>query len=84
MSVPKSINHISKKEQSGDVVFNRIAVLRAEQKISRKELADGLGIHYQTVGYIERGEFNPSLNLALRIAEYFKVPVEQVFSNRPF
>ncbi len=48
------------------------------------ELADALGVHYQTVGYLERGEYNPSLHLALRIAEFFGLPVEVVFSTRPF
>jgi putative transcriptional regulator len=65
-------------------VHNRIAVLRAERKVSRRQLADALGVHYQTVGYLERGEFSPSLHLALRIAEYFGVPVEAVFSTKPF
>ena len=55
-------------EQS-DVVHNRIAMLRAERGISRRELAEALGVHYQTVGYLERGEYSPSLYLALRIAE---------------
>jgi DNA-binding XRE family transcriptional regulator len=41
-------------------------------------------VHYQTVGYLERGEYSPSLHLALRIAEFFGVPVEVVFSARPF
>ena len=67
-----------------DVVYNRIAMLRAERKISRRELAEALGIHYQTVGYLERGEFSPSLHLALRIARYFDVPTEVVFSLDPF
>lgn len=67
-----------------DTIHNRIAVLRAERGISRRELADALGVHYQTVGYLERGEYNPSLALALSIAEYFDVPVEVVFSLRPF
>lgn len=67
-----------------EVVHNRIAMLRAERKVSRRELADALGVHYQTVGYLERGEFSPSLYLALRIAEYFEVPVETVFSTREF
>ena len=67
-----------------DAVHNRIAMLRAEQSVSRRELADALGVHYQTVGYLERGEYSPSLHLALRIAEYFEVPVEAVFSIEPF
>jgi putative transcriptional regulator len=67
-----------------ETIHNRIAMLRAERKISRRQLADALGVHYQTVGYLERGEFSPSLYLALRIAEFFEVPVEVVFSTRPF
>jgi putative transcriptional regulator len=65
-------------------IFNRIAMLRVERGISRRQLAESLGVHYQTVGYLERGEFSPSLHLALAIAEYFAVPVEVVFSTRPF
>ena len=59
-------------------------MLRAEREISRRELAEAVGVHYQTIGYLERGEFRPSLHLALRIAEYFEVPVEVVFSLKPF
>jgi len=67
-----------------DAVHNRIALLRAEQGVSRRDLADALGVHYQTIGYLERGEFNPSLHLALRIAAFFGVPVEVIFSIQPF
>ncbi|MCC8244823.1 helix-turn-helix transcriptional regulator [Saccharothrix luteola] len=65
-------------------VYNRIAMLRAERGVSRRQLSEALGIHYQTVGYLERGEYSPSLYLALRIAQYFEVPVEVVFSTDPF
>ena len=65
-------------------IHSRIAMLRAERGISRRHLADALGVHYQTVGYLERGEYSPSLHLALRIAAYFEVPVEAVFSISPF
>jgi putative transcriptional regulator len=67
-----------------ETVHNRIAMLRAERGISRRELADALGVHYQTVGYLERGEYAPSLHLALRLAEHFEVPVEVVFALEPF
>lgn len=67
-----------------ETVHNRIAMLRAERGISRRQLAEGLGVHYQTVGYLERGEYSPSLHLALRVAEHFEVPVEVVFSTTPF
>ncbi len=71
-------------EESGGVVHNRLAMLRVERGISRRELAEALGVHYQTIGYLERGEFSPSLHLALRIAAYFDVPIEIVFSLKPF
>ena len=67
-----------------EVIYNRIAMLRAERGISRRDLADALGVHYQTIGYLERGEYNPSLDLALRVAEYFGIPVEAIFSRQPF
>ena len=67
-----------------ETIYNRIAMLRAERGISRRQLAEALGVHYQTIGYLERGEYSPSLHLALRIAQYFEVPVEVVFATDPF
>jgi putative transcriptional regulator len=67
-----------------ETVHNRIAMLRAERGISRRQLAEALEVHYQTIGYLERGEYSPSLYLALRIAEYFEVPMEVVFATKPF
>jgi DNA-binding XRE family transcriptional regulator len=61
-----------------EVIYNRIAMLRAERGIPRLELAEALGVHNQTIGYLERG-----LHLALRIAAYFEVAVEVVFSTAP-
>jgi DNA-binding XRE family transcriptional regulator len=52
--------------------------------LSRQDLADALGINYQTVGYIERGEYNPSLELAFDIASHFELPIEAIFSREPF
>jgi DNA-binding XRE family transcriptional regulator len=70
--------------QVSETVHNRIAMLRAERGISRRALSEALGVHYQTIGYLERGEYSPSLFLALKIAEYFEVPIEVVFSTEPF
>lgn len=67
-----------------EIVHNRIAMLRAERQVSRRDLAEALGVHYQTIGYLERGEYSPSLYLALRIAGYFEVPVEVIFSTETF
>ena len=69
---------------ANETVHNRIAMLRVERGISRRQLAEALGVHYQTIGYLERDEYSPSLHLALRIAQYFGVPVEVVFSTQPF
>lgn len=72
------------QQRSEPVLHNRLAVLRTERGLSRQELADALEVNYQTVGYLERGEYNPSLELALRAAEYFRLPVEAIFSRQPF
>jgi DNA-binding XRE family transcriptional regulator len=71
-------------ERSEPVLHNRLAVLRAERGLSRQDLAAALGVNYQTIGYLERGEYNPSLDLALRAAEHFGLPIEAIFSRRPF
>ena len=65
-------------------IHNRIAVLRAERGLSRKDLAEAIDIHYRTVGYLEHGKYNPSLELAFRLSEYFGLPIEAIFSPRPF
>lgn len=70
--------------RNGQPLYNRIAVFRAERGLSRQDLADTLGINYQTIGYLERGDYNPSLELAFRIAEFFKLPIEAIFSREPF
>jgi len=64
--------------------YTRLPVLRAERGMSRKELAELAGVHYQTIGYLERGEYSPSLVLALRIAAALGVPLDAVFSLSPF
>ena len=64
-------------------VYNRVDVLRTERGLSRRQIADRLDINYQTVGYIERGDYNPSLELALRLAGLFQLPIEAIFSLKP-
>ena len=65
-------------------IYNRIAVLRTEAGMSRKALAEKVGVNPQTIGFLERGDYNPSLELALNVAAVFKLPVELLFSFRPF
>jgi putative transcriptional regulator len=64
-------------------LYNRIAVLRAERNLSRQDLADAVGINVQTVGFLERGDYSPSLTLALDLSEHFGLPVEAIFSRKP-
>ncbi len=75
---------VGRKPKSEDPVYTRIEAHRVRAGLSRQELADAVGVHYQTVGYLERGEYAPSLALALRISALVEVPVEQLFSLIPF
>ena len=73
--------HLGRKPRTaeGEQVLNRIAAVREERSMSRQSLADAVDVHYQTIGYLERGEYSPSLALALRIAAVFGLPVEELF-----
>jgi DNA-binding XRE family transcriptional regulator len=64
--------------------YNRLKLLRTERSVSRKELAEAVGVHPQTIGYIERRQYNLSLDLAFRLAGYFGVSLDAVFSKEPF
>jgi DNA-binding XRE family transcriptional regulator len=65
-------------------LFNRIALFRAERGVSRRDLAEAVGVNPQTIGYLERGDYAPSLELAMKIAAFFAVPVDMLFSFTPF
>jgi DNA-binding XRE family transcriptional regulator len=72
------------RDAEGERVFSRLAEVREACGLSRSELADAVGVHYQTVGYLERGEYSPSLVLALRISAALSTPLEHIFSVSPF
>jgi putative transcriptional regulator len=65
---------------SEEPVFNQIEQVRSSLGLSRQELADLVGVHYQTIGYLERGEYSPSLVLALRISNALNKEVSELFS----
>jgi putative transcriptional regulator len=65
-------------------IYNRLAVLRAERGLTRQDLATAVGVNTQTIGFLERGDYFPSLTLAFALSEYLGVPVEAIFSTRPF
>jgi len=58
----------------------RIRVLRAEHELTQEELARRVGVRRETISFLEKGHYNPSLRLACRIARTFRLPVEEVFS----
>lgn len=62
------------------VVSNNIALLRAARQLSQQELADAIGVSRKTISTIETRRFTPSVVIALRLAQFFQVPVEQIFS----
>jgi putative transcriptional regulator len=66
------------------LIHNRIVVLRAERKLSRAQLAASVGVNPQTIGFLERGNYTPSLELAFKISRFFNLPMEAVFSPDPF
>jgi putative transcriptional regulator len=66
------------------LIHNRISLFRAERGASRRDLAEAVGVNPQTIGYLERGDYNPSLELAMHIAAYFNVRIEMLFSFTPF
>ena len=68
-----------KPKEQEEQVLNRIEELRTKAGMSRQELADAVGVHYQTIGYIERGEYSPSLVLALQISNQLKAQIDDVF-----
>lgn len=60
-------------------LINKIKVYRAIRNISQEELAIAIGVTRKTINTVETGKYIPSTILALRIARYFNVPVEDIF-----
>lgn len=63
-------------------VNNRVFELRKEKGVTQEELAKTLSVSRQTIIAIEKGNYIPSLLLGLKIARYFKKPVEEVFTYK--
>ena len=58
---------------------NRIKELRAKEDLSQLELAKLVGVRRETIVFLEKGKYNPSLRLAHDIAKRFRLPIEEVF-----
>ena len=65
-------------------LHNRITQLRAAKGLSQQQLADAIGVSRKTISTVETGRFTPSVVIALQMARYFEVPVEQIFSFDEF
>lgn len=61
---------------------NRLRELRAAKQLSQSDLAGKLDVSRQTVNAIETEKYDPSLPLALKIARFFKMPVEEIFFDK--
>jgi len=59
---------------------NKIKVYRATRNMTQEELADRLRVTRRTINSIEGDKYNPSIELAFRMAKLFGVPVEEIFS----
>jgi DNA-binding XRE family transcriptional regulator len=66
------------------MVHNRIGLFRTERGLPRKALAEAVDVNPQTIGFLERGAYCPSVELALRLAQVLGVRVEMLFSLEPF
>ena len=61
-------------------ITNFVQKYRVKKKITQEELAKDVGVTRQTIIAIEKGNYTPSILLALKIAKYFKTPVEKMFT----
>lgn len=62
------------------VINNKIKVFRAMNDMTQEELAEKVGVTRQTVIALEKGKYNPSLELGFKIANVFKVDIEEIFT----
>ena len=61
-------------------ITNKIFTMRAKASVTQEEVARATGVTRQTIIAIEKGNYTPSVALALKLARYFKVPVEELFT----
>lgn len=74
-----SVNHPREQDEARGQLTNRVAALRRERGLGREELAERLQIHLSTLLALEKGTYEPGLRLALRVSEFFELPVEAIF-----
>lgn len=68
------------KTQARLNIINRLHVLRAEKRMTQEQLANEVGVTRATIVAIEGGDYNPSLDLGFRLARFFNVDIQDIFS----
>ncbi|EOP68300.1 hypothetical protein KOW_03509 [Bacillus cereus VDM006] len=68
------------KGKFGDTIANKVYEHRVLKRMSQKDLADAVGVSKQTIFVMEKKNYSPSLVLAYRIANYFEVDINEIFS----
>ena len=71
--------NVSLQLNKEEALKNRIVEIRNEKGIKQDELAKALGVSRQTISSLENGRYDPSINLAYKIAKYFGLTIEDVF-----
>ena len=61
------------------IIKNRINILRSEKQMTQQALADAVGVTRATINAMEKGAYNPSLELAFRLARFFEVDIQTIF-----
>ncbi|MBQ6796639.1 MAG: helix-turn-helix transcriptional regulator [Clostridia bacterium] len=61
-------------------LYNRLKEYRAKINVNQQEMGQLVGVSRQTISQIERGDYSPSVTLALKIAKVFEASVEDIFS----
>ena len=74
----KEVNRLRK--EFDDTIKNKVYEFRVLERITQKELADAVGVSKQTIFVMEKNNYSPSLVLAFRISNYFKVDVNEIFT----
>jgi putative transcriptional regulator len=62
------------------MLLNNLNILRGRKNITQEELANKVGVTRQTIIAIEKGNYTPSVLLAIKLAKYFNVSVEDLFN----
>lgn len=70
------------KKRNKDYIENKVYEHRVLKRLSQKDLADAVGVSKQTIYVMEKNNYSPSLILAFRIADFFNVDVNDIFTYK--